>query len=378
MSRAPGYVLLLTALLGCHETTETLAPENRGVNVAIVSTLGGQLLFLSLGADTALIAGPKVLRVPSPLVVDSARAIATLTSYETFSDRSINIIDIATSREVSRIRFDSLEKSSASVSDVSLGFGDDAAIRRDGSVIAFASATRFGDPGLAIASVKDGRILAFEPNIRVTAATFGPWRGKPSLIVSARRALASGVTRVPQLFVFDVTGSSLQDSVPLQAFLSATETPTQLVSIPSLGRILLRTQDGVLSCTLEEVVPKCSRMSVPSLAGGLWYRDGDEFAVINDAGTRDSPGSGAIFQINLTCDSMTPFVLPLTGGAPSATLSVQTDRDRGLWYIAAGSSQVGPLYPTQPSRILVFDPVRRKILRMLNSSAQIRALYRVP
>jgi hypothetical protein len=184
----------------------------------------------------------------------------------------------------------------------------------------------------------------------------------------------TGDTSEYLILVLDPATLSARETLSVAGAIAGRDTPTQLVATGD-STVLIRTLAGLTSCVAARITAICRSVTVPSSAGGLWFRAGDRFALINDAGTRDTPGSGMLFRISLAADSVESIPLPLTNGAPTATTSVLVDRAKGLWYVVAGSPPLGPTYPPQPQRVLIFDPTSRRVLRELPSVRQLRGVY---
>lgn len=353
---------LCVILAGC--TSSTAIELQRTRNVALIPTLGGAVYAVQAGSDTQIVAAATWERI-SEFGVQSSHAGSTfVTSFESYSDRSLRRIALPSGTEVQRVTLAGVESSTADFGQVSLGFGSPFAVDDGLQTLAFALSSANRTPGVALVDAASNRVKAFAAPFAANAVAFGQWRGLSVLFVGGSRSttLPSRAT----VYMLSRTSGDVVDSVDVS---SPSFQPggglSQIIAIPALQSFVAYASGGVTSCAGLPAGTTCRSARIPSSSGSMWYRDGDTNIVVNDVGSSEDEGTGAIYTVALDASSVATHVLPTVAGRPCVTRGVAAFADGTGWIVTAGSAPGYAQYPAQAARVFIVSSVTGNIVASL-------------
>lgn len=112
-----------------------------------------------------------------------------------------------------------------------------------------------------------------------------------------------------------------------------------------------------------------ARTPLPGLGGGIAFSlDGRTIYVTDGGDLFDTPGSGQIAVFDADLNPQPPIDLRTSAavnGHPPSMHGAAGSSDGRMLYVAAGTPSRGPLYGSQPARLLVIDCSTRRLLRAI-------------
>jgi hypothetical protein len=336
--------------------------------LALVPTLGGTVYALNAGRDTGVVAVQTWQRISEFGALARRGDHIFVTSFESFGDRTLRQIAIPNGTEIQRTPFSDIEGSNAALGSVNLAFGSPFSVSDDQQSIAFALSSVSGVSGAVVAKILTRRAeWAFTP-FAANAVAFGRWNDDSVLFVGGSRPAT--LPNVASVFVVALASRRVVDSISVGVpTFDAGGGLLQLLSVPSLQRVVALVNGDVVSCVRGPERATCTRVRVPSTSGRMWFREGDSAILVNDVGTRLNAGSGAVYAVAIDASSVRTYALPLIDGMPRVTRGISALSDGSGWVITVGTAPFFPEYPEQPAGILLFDQARRRVLTAISLPA---------
>jgi len=281
--------------------------------------------------------------------------------------REFAAIDIASMAVVSRDPLSSLN-----VADTSIGAatGELAAVSEDGSAIYLWRTIGSGVIGLARFDLRSRQVTAFS----------GPWNLVQIELLKANTPFPEGTLVVVGLrtgggplrgrslvYFLDQVTLEITDSI-LPSAIGGEEHVWQFVPAPDGSRAYMVGATKIVSYDFAQRVMVAS--TDRQATGMLSINPDGNRLILTDAGTwPDSPGSGLLrlYDANLSFLGVIDVSTPLAAG-PHSIVPIRTgfavaSRDGRRFFVRSGSEIRGPLYPSQPARVLTVDVGERRLLR---------------
>lgn len=238
--------------------------------------------------------------------------------------------------------------------------------------IVFFGAKRANENGFAIVDVATRTVKAFAPDSSqlVVGAALLPRDGSRADVMILSRQKGVAGSNGDRIVVLDGTTLTTR-SVITRSDLGFPDGPFVQVLGFSSGARLFAVFPGrivLFDMSTRTVIAQRSL----KVRGRLSISPDDQWLCLSDQGEwPDTPGSGLLRMIkaDLSSDRLIDVSSPLGGtpDSPTATVSgpSQFGADGNTLLVRTGTTRFGPLYPTQPARVLVVDLRRDALTRSI-------------
>lgn len=238
-----------------------------------------------------------------------------------------------------------------------------------------------------------GGIVALDATTRRPVAFSGPWnvaagglvplgsdpavpllRDGALAVVASRQSPAGGGRRSRAgVYLLAPTTLAVLDSILPSALRgSPMQDIWQVVAAPDARSVYVAGSEQIVRYDLaaRRITASIAR---PSVGGAVTVTADGSAVIIADAGRwPDTPGSGLLFlySSDLLARGVVDVTTPL-GGTPRTSSAMVTgvgvsQRAGHVLYIRAGTPAIGPLFPSQPARLLIVDVQEKQLLRAVD------------
>ncbi len=296
--------------------------------------------------------------------------------------RSLAAVDVRTATSLWSLPLS--ENGQPSVIDgIGLLTGEVLAVSPDGRRLYMARAVRSGVGGIAVLDLTSKRPVLFDGPWSVAAGGIVPLAinttvpllrdGALAVVASRQNSAGGGPRRGEKVYLLAPGTLAVLDSIaPDVLGGSATQEIWQVVASPDGRRLYVAGSERIVQFDLATRRVEAS-VARPSLGAISVAADGST-VVVTDAGRfPDTPGSGLLFTYGSdlvprgTIDVSSPLGAVPRSPSAIATGIALSQRSGHLMYVRAGTPSIGPLYPVQPARLLLVDPVERRVTQTLET-----------
>lgn len=198
----------------------------------------------------------------------------------------------------------------------------------------------------------------------------GPAAPRGAVLAIGRRNAKLGPA-LDWLFMLDPATLTIRDSAAVGPAVARGPSIIQVLPSPDGRYAYLQ---GASQLYQYDLVTHQVLASTPRPSAGAMALAPDGSALyMTDQGTAfDYVGSGKIFVYGSNLEPREPIDLRATAaaeGQPPQTHFAAVSRDGRFLYVSAGTAEVGPLYTTQPARLLVVDVAHRTVIQSIPLAA---------
>ncbi len=179
------------------------------------------------------------------------------------------------------------------------------------------------------------------------------------VVLAAATQDPNATPSVSSLFLIDPATRELIDSIPnLTPLVDRRGGSIDRLVVAPGGREVFGIGSGYLVKVDLPTRTVLARTTTTIFAGGLAVApDGASIFVADQGDNRDSPGSGTIFRYDANLQSLPPIPLPTNLPRDPVLVShaVAVSGNSRTLYVTAGTGSIGPLFGSQPARLLIVD-----------------------